>query len=187
LLKFLPRSLDGTYWTKLRNIDSIGVLCVFLRLKHPLTKYFWTNISDSGIDLAGVVEYTNLNPLPHLGGDSIVYLPQYLPSTAPKFMNADDVIIKEYLGYLLRINPSFSDADVRQAFVFRDKYAQPICEIGFTKDIPDIQTPLRGFYLTDSSQLHPDDRTISNSLALGQRAAAAVHTDLLSRSSGNRQ
>jgi protoporphyrinogen oxidase len=174
LLRLLPPSLEGPYWTKLRNIESIGVLCVFLRLARPLTKYFWTNISDPGIDLAGVVEYTNLNPLPHLGGDSIVYLPQYLPSTAQKFRAPDEEIIQEYLGYLSKISPSFSPADVRQALVFRDKYAQPICEVGFTKDIPDIQTPLDGFYLTDSSQLHPDDRTISNSLALGQRAAAAL-------------
>jgi protoporphyrinogen oxidase len=174
LLNLLPSSLDGEYWRKLRNIESIGVLCVFLRLKRPLTKYFWTNISDPGIDLAGVVEYTNLNPLPHLKGDSIIYLPQYLPSTAEKFRAPDEEIIREYLGYLSRINPSFSPSDVRQAFVFRDKYAQPICEVGFTKDIPDIRTPLAGFFLTDSSQLHPDDRTISNSLALGQRAAQAV-------------
>ncbi|MBE0557481.1 MAG: FAD-dependent oxidoreductase, partial [Proteobacteria bacterium] len=174
MLRLLPSSLEGPYWTQLKNIESIGVLCVFLRLTRPLTQYFWTNISDPGIDLAGVVEYTNLNPLPHLGGDSVVYLPQYLPSTAEKFRAADEEIIREYLGYLSKISPSFSPTDVRQAFVFRDKYAQPICEIGFTKDIPDIRTPLEGFYLTDSSQLHPDDRTISNSLALGRRAAAAL-------------
>jgi len=176
LLRLLPPSLEGAYWKRLRMIESIGVLCVFLRLKRPLTKYFWTNISDPGIGLAGVVEYTNLNPLPHLGGDSIVYLPQYLPSSAEKFRVADEEIIAEYLGYLSLINPSFDRSDVREAFVFRDKYAQPICEVGFTKDIPDLQTPLRGFYITDSSQLHPDDRTISNSLALGQRAALAVLT-----------
>jgi hypothetical protein len=37
-----------------------------------------------------------------------------------------------------------------------------------------MQTPLPGLYLTDSSQLHPDDRTISNSLGLGKSAAALI-------------
>jgi protoporphyrinogen oxidase len=172
LLRLLPDTYTEGYWAKLRRIESIGVMCVFLRTRRHLTKYFWTNISDPAIDLAGIVEYTNLNPLPHLKGDSIIYLPQYLPSTAEKFKRADEEIIREYIGYLKRINPEFRDEDVKDARVFRDKYAQPICSVGFTKDIPDIRTPLDGFFLTDSSQLHPDDRTISNSLGLGQRAAA---------------
>ncbi len=174
LLRLLPESLTEGYWSKLRRIESIGVMCVFLRTSRPLTKYFWTNISDPEIDLAGIVEYTNLNPLPHLKGDSIIYLPQYLPSTAEKFNRPNDEIIREYIGYLKRINPEFRDEHIKEALVFRDKYAQPICEVGFTKDIPEIRTPLDGFFLTDSSQLHPDDRTISNSFGLGQKASTCV-------------
>lgn len=174
LLRLLPEGLDGTYWRKLRSIQSIGVMCVFLRTSRKFSRFFWTNISDPRIELAGIVEYTNLNPLPHLGGDSIIYLPQYLPSTAEKFLRPNEEIVREYTGYLRMINPAFSDDDIRESLVFRDKYAQPICEVGFTKDIPEIPTPLAGFYVTDSSQLHPDDRTISNSIGLGQKAAAAV-------------
>jgi len=173
-LRLLPSSLDGDYWKHLRNIESIGVMCVFLRTTKSLTKFFWTNISDPRIELAGVIEYTNLNPLPHLKGDSIIYLPQYLPSTTDKFKRQDNEIIEEYLGYLKLINPAFTTDQVKQALVFREKYAQPICEVGFTKDIPDFRTPLHGLYLTDSSQLHPDDRTISNSLGLGKSATSAI-------------
>jgi len=173
-LWLLPASVDGEYWNHLRNIESIGVMCVFLRTSKSLTKFFWTNISDPRIELAGVIEYTNLNPLPHLNGDTIIYLPQYLPSITEKFKRQDQEIIDEYLGYLKLINPAFNTDQVKQALVFREKYAQPICEVGFTKDMPDFRTPLRGLYLTDSSQLHPDDRTISNSLGLGKSAASAV-------------
>lgn len=173
-LRLIPETLQGDYWNKLRNIESIGVMCVFLRTTRSFSKFFWTNISDPRIELAGVIEYTNLNPLPHLGGDSIMYLPQYLPSTVEKFSTPNDQIIREYVGYLKIINPEFSEDFVKEAFVFREKYAQPICEVGFTKDMPDMQTPLRGLYLTDSSQLHPDDRTISNSLGLGKSAAALI-------------
>ena len=103
-----------------------------------------------------------------------MYLPQYLPSTVEKFSTPNDQIIREYVGYLKIINPELSEEYVKEALVFREKYAQPICEVGFTKDIPDMQTPLRGLYLTDSSQLHPDDRTISNSIGLGKSAAGLI-------------
>ena len=176
-LRIIPPSLEGEYWSKLRRIDSIGVMCVFLRTSKKLTRFFWTNVNDPDIDLAGVIEYTNLNPLPHLGGDSIIYLPQYLPSTAEKFSRPNEEIVREYLEYLRKINPAFSEDQVKEAFVFRDKYAQPICEVNFSKDIPDIRSPLKGLYLTDSSQLHPDDRTISNSLGLGEKAAQSILAD----------
>jgi len=43
-----------------------------------------------------------------------------------------------------------------------------------------MRTPAKGLYLTDSSQLHPDDRTISNSLGLGKTAASLIHMDAAS-------
>ena len=173
-LRLIPDTFQGDYWHHLRNIDSIGVLCVFLRTTKKFSHYFWINVNDPRIDLAGIIEYTNLNPLPHLHGDSILYLPQYLPSTVDKFSKPNEQIIQEYFGYLKFIHPGFNEQFVKDAFVFREKYAQPICEIGFTKDMPDMRTPLRGLFLTDSSQLHPDDRTISNSLGLGKRVAALI-------------
>jgi len=162
------------YLQKIERIDSIGVMCVLLRLIKSLTPYFWTNISDPAISLAGVIEYTNLNPCPYFGGDSIIYLPQYLPSTDERYALSDDRLLEEYIGYLKRINPSFSEDWIREYHVSRDKYAQPVCEVGFSKHKPGIKTPMRGLYLTDSCQLHPDDRTVSNSIGLGKRVAQLV-------------
>jgi protoporphyrinogen oxidase len=162
------------YLQKIARIDSIGVMCVLLRLIKSLTPYFWTNISDPAIPLAGVIEYTNLNPCPHFGGDSIIYLPQYLPSTDERYAMSDDRLVEEYIGYLKRINPGFSEDWIREYYVSRDRYAQPVCEVGFSKHKPGIETPVKGLYLTDSCQLHPDDRTVSNSIGLGKRVAQLV-------------
>jgi len=162
------------YLQKIERIDSIGVMCALLRLKKSLTPYFWTNISDPAVSLAGVIEYTNLNPCPHFGGDSIIYLPQYLPSTDERYALADEKLLEEYKGYLQRINPGFSEDWIREYHVSRDQYAQPVCEVGFSRHKPGIETPVKGLYLTDSCQLHPDDRTVSNSIGLGRRVARLV-------------
>ena len=162
------------YLQKITRIDSIGVMCVLLRLIKSLTPYFWTNISDPAVSLAGVIEYTNLNPCPRFGGDSVIYLPQYLPSTDERYAMSDDRLLEEYIGYLKRINPGFSEDWIREYRVSRDRYAQPVCEVGFSKHKPGIKTPMRGLYLTDSCQLHPDDRTVSNSIGLGKRVAQLV-------------
>jgi protoporphyrinogen oxidase len=162
------------YLQKIARIDSIGVMCVLLRLIQSLTPYFWTNISDPVVSLAGVIEYTHLNPCPHFGGDSIIYLPQYLPSTDERYTLADEKLLEEYTGYLKRINPDFSQDWIREYHVSRDEYAQPICKVGFSKYELGIETPVKGLYLTDSCQLHPDDRTVSNSIGLGKRVVQLV-------------
>ncbi len=177
LLKLVPASLTDPYWENLRSMEWMGIVCVFLRAKKRITKYFWTNVSDPRIHLPGFIEYTNLNPLPHLGGDSIVYLPLYLPISDPRFTRPDEEIIREFLGYLEIINPGFSTDDVSFVKVVRERYAQPVCDVGFGGRIPSIRTPVSGLYATDSTQILPDDRTISNSLWLGKSAASFVLQD----------
>lgn len=170
LLRVLEYPRDD-YFHILENIDYIGVMCALLRLKRPFSRYFWTNVSDPQIPLAGVIEYSNLNPMPHLNGGRILYLPLYMPSSSPRYAVADDDLRREYVGYLKTIRPDFDESWIEDWYVFRDEYAQPICEVGFTKYIPPIRSSLPGLFVTDSCQLHPEDRTVANSIDLGRRAA----------------
>lgn len=164
----------GEYFDRMKSIESLGVVCMLLRLKRSLTRNFWTNLNHPGISLAGIIEYTNLNPCPQFDGDSIAYLPQYLSSTRGRYATPDDTFLQEYCSYLKLVNPDFDLHWIREYHVFRDQFAQPICEVGFSKQTPGISTPIRGLFVTDSYQLHPHDRTVSNSLGLGQEVARLV-------------
>lgn len=166
--------VDDEYFERVKKIESIGVMCLLLQITKSFSQNFWLNISDPRIPLAGVIEYTNLNPCSFLNGDSLIYIPQYLPSQSEAYSLPDDRIIEEYIGYLKIINPEFSQDWIRAGYVFRDEYAQPICEVGFSKNIPSIKTPIEGLYMTDSYQLHPDDRAVSHSIGLGKEAARLV-------------
>lgn len=166
--------LQGPNFDNLRRLEYIDVMVMVLRLKYTFSKYFWMNVSDPRMDIAGIIEYTNLNPCPSLGGDAILYIPRYLPSDRPLYQIADEQLFVLYCTYLTMIRPDFKQDWVRQYWVFRDRFAQPICQVGFSKHIPDIQTPIPNLYMTDSYQLHPHDRTVSNSTALGNRAASLV-------------
>jgi protoporphyrinogen oxidase len=169
---------DDAYFDILKNIDYIGVMCAMLRLKRPMSRFFWTNISDPEIPLAGIIEYTNLNPCPDLDGSRIVYLPLYLSATSERYAVSDEDLLHEYIGYLRTVQPDFDETWIEEWSVFRDEYAQPICEVGFTKYVPPIVSSLSGLFVTDSSQLHPEDRTVSNSINLGRQAATLVQERL---------
>jgi len=167
----LAQGLDGAYVRALERIPTIGIFCLFLRLRAPVTPFFWVNTNDPRVPFAGMIEYTNLNPLPELGGDRVLYVPQYLPAEDPRYGQSDEEVLRRYTDALRLVNPAFDPSWVRFWAVFRDRFAQPMCLTDYRVTTPSIQTPLANLFLTDSCQLHPHDRTISGSFGLGLEAA----------------
>jgi len=166
--------LRGPYADALERIPTIGIFCLFLRLEEQMTPFFWVNTNDPRVPFAGMIEYTNLNPLPELGGDHILYVPQYLSAEDPRYDQDDEQVFTRYADALAVINPTFDRRQVRHWKVFRDRFAQPICLTDYLSSTPAVQTPVPNLFLTDSCQLHPHDRTISGSFGLGLDAARAA-------------
>jgi protoporphyrinogen oxidase len=167
----LAAQLEGAYLERLRRIPTIGIFCLFLRLQRSVTPFFWVNANDRRVPFAGMIEYTNLNPLPELGGDTILYVPQYLSADDPRYAQSDEEVLRRYTDALALVNPAFDRSWVRFSAVFRDRFAQPICLTDYRATTPAIETPAANLFLTDSCQLHPHDRTISGSFGLGKEAA----------------
>ncbi|MBN2371267.1 MAG: NAD(P)/FAD-dependent oxidoreductase [Vicinamibacteria bacterium] len=170
LLRAAP-DLRGEYFERLRRIPTIGIFCLFLRLRRSVTPYFWVNASDARVPFAGMIEYTNLNPMHALAGDRVLYVPQYLSASDPRFSQDDEEVLRSYTDALALIHPAFDRDWIRHWAVFRDRFAQPICLTDYRETTPAIESPVPNLFLTDSCQLHPHDRTISGSLSLGRRAA----------------
>jgi len=164
--------LDGPYVEGLKRIPTIGIFCLFLRLTERVTPFFWVNTHDRRVPFAGMIEYTNLNPVPELGGDRILYVPQYLSADDPRYAQSDEEVLRRYTDALALIHPAFDRSWVKFSAVFRDRFAQPICLTDYRTTTPSVQTPIPNLFLTDSCQLHPHDRTISGSFGLGLEAAA---------------
>ena len=170
----LLSDVRGPYFDGLRQLEYIDVRVMVMRLRQRFSTYFWMNIGDPEINLPGIIEYTNLNSCPDLGGDAILYLPQYLSVSHPLYNVADQDLFDLYCKYLHQINPAFEANWVRDYWVHRDRFAQPICDLSFSERIPSIQTPIESLYMTDSYQLHPDDRTVCGSTDLGREAARLI-------------
>jgi len=174
----LARGLPDEYLGRLARVPTIGIFCLLLRLARPVTPFFWVNTNDRRVPFAGMIEYTNLNPLPALGGDSVLYVPQYLSAEDPRYEQSDERVLRAYADALALINPAFDRKWVKFSAVFRDRFAQPICLTDYRTTTPPLRTPIANLFLTDSCQLHPHDRTISGSFGLGLEAASAAWESL---------
>jgi protoporphyrinogen oxidase len=172
-IQYVPRlvpDLPTEFVQKIDAIRNIPVACVILKLKQRLTENFWLNISDAGIEIPGLIEYTNLNP-GEKQGEHIVYAPFYMPQSHPKWQQSNASLIEEVLGYLPRINPDFQPEWVLATHCHRYEFAQAICPPGFYDMLPPMRTPLAGFFMADTSYYYPEDRSISESLEVGRRLA----------------
>jgi len=174
----LATGLRGAYTERLARIPTIGIFCLFLRLSHGVTPFFWVNSNDRRVPFAGMIEYTNLNPMPELGGDHILYVPQYLSAADPRYTQTDEQVFRAYTDALTLIQPRFDRKAVKFYAVFRERFAQPLCLTDYRTTTPTVSTPIPNLFLTDSCQLHPHDRTISGSLGLGLEAGRLALTAL---------
>lgn len=172
-IQYVPRMVPGlpkAFADSIGRIENIPVACVILKLRHRVSENFWMNISDDSIAIPGVIEYSNLNPGED-PGQKILYAPFYMPKIHPKWALPNDALIEETIGYLSKLNPEFRRDWVLDSHCHRYEYAQTICPPGFQDMLPDMKTPLSGFYMADTAYYYPEDRSINESIATGVKLA----------------
>ena len=150
---------------------------MILRLKKSITKYFWVNINDSKMSINGIIEYSNLNPVSQFGGDTILYIPFYLPTDEPRYKFSHTKLLEEYSGALQMINPDFNSDWIVDYKVFRTPYAQAICTTNFDKLIPHYNQPVKNFYFLDSIHIYPEDRTLSGMARTAYESSDTILSD----------
>lgn len=163
-----------TEWkARYEAIHNIGVICVIFKLKRSVSPHFWVNILESGIEIPGIIEFSNLR---NVGGDHIVYVPYYMPITHPKFSWQDDELCQEAFSCLQHLNPALQLVDLVDKKVARLKHGQPVCEPGFAAKIPPVQTPIHGLQIADTCFYYPEDRGIAESVRMGRYMARSVES-----------
>jgi protoporphyrinogen oxidase len=163
----LPQEWKDRY----NAIHNIGVICVILKLKTSISPHFWINISEPDLEIPGVIEFSNLRKI---GDANIVYVPYYMPVTNEKFSWPDERLRDEAMACLQRIRPSLKADDLIDVKVARLRHGQPVCEKGFAKKIPPIQTPIAGLQIADTCFYYPEDRGIAESVQIGRNMAKAI-------------
>lgn len=172
----LARGLPEEYVLQLSKIEYYGVLCILVIAKRQLTGNFWLNVHDKRISFPGIIEYTNLNPMPELSGNHILYVPYYMSTSDARFSLDDEEIVKNFVAELSIIDSSFIES-IKDVKIFRDEYAQPVFGAAYFRHFGDLfapRTPIKGLFRTDMSSVYPDDRSIVNAIDKGNQVAGVI-------------
>ena len=85
--------------------------------------------------------------------------------------------IQRFAPALKRFNPDFERSWVKDYWLSRTPYAQPVPPINHSQNIPAIRTPVKGLYFASMSQVYPWDRGTNYAVEIGRRTAKMVMED----------
>jgi protoporphyrinogen oxidase len=177
LMTRLAPQLPPDYLGTLNRLKSLGAVVMVAALDRQLSRqgYYWHNLPKSaGFPFLAMCEHTNFVSSEHFGGQHLIYCGDYLPTTHPYFAMSDDELRATYLAALPRFNPDFKPAWVKQTWVFREPYAQPVPFVNHSRNIPPTRTPLQGLYFASMSHVYPWDRGTNYAVRLGRDVAAEM-------------
>jgi len=179
LMAKLAPDLPESYSASLRGLKSIGAIVLVVTLDRQLTQFYWHSLAkEAGFPYLAMVEHTNFIGPEHYGGDHILYLGDYLEADHEYFSLSKEELLERFLPSLERFNPAFERSWVKESWLWKTAYAQPVPPVNHSQNIPPIQTPLPGLYFASMSQVYPWDRGTNYAVEIGQRAARLVMEEL---------
>lgn len=177
LLAQMVPQLPADYLRGLLGLKSMGAVVMTIALKHQLSRegYYWYNLpKDAGFPFLALVEHTNFLPPERFGGNHIVYCGDYLDPAHEYFQLSKEELLQRFIPSLKRINPDFEAGWITNSWLVKTSYAQPVPLLNHSRNIPSIETPLKGLYFASMSQVYPWDRGTNFAVEIARRAAALM-------------
>jgi protoporphyrinogen oxidase len=150
---------------------------LILSMRHQLSRegYYWYNLPKSaGYPFLALVEHTNFLKPEYFGGDHILYCGDYLDPDHENFKMSKEELLERFIPGIARFNPDFKPDWIKNSWLFKTAYAQPIPLLNHSRNIPPIQTPIKGLYFASMSQVYPWDRGTNFAVEINRRAASMI-------------
>lgn len=170
IVKICP-DLTEEYRAQLERVRYLSIMCVALLLERSLVPFYVTNLTDPGFPITGLIEATHVVSKEMIGDRALVYLPKWLPADDPFYKEPDENVISKFLQSLKRIIPEFSEQNIIQTVVHRDPFVQPILGLGYSESIPAMISPLKNFYVVNTSMILNSTLNNNQVIQLARRMA----------------
>lgn len=158
---------------RLGRVVYLGIVCASLLTRKPLGGFYVTNITDRGLPFTGVIEMTTLVDRERFGGNTLVYLPRYLPQGDPFWQKSDGEVREEFLSALERMYSHFRRDDVLAFQVSRVREVLAVSTLRYSDDVlPPMRTSLPNISVVNSSQIANGTLNVNETVGLANAQAA---------------
>jgi protoporphyrinogen oxidase len=146
-------------------VEYLGVVCVVLVTRQPITRFYVVNIADEAIPFTGVIGMSNVVDPANTEGFHLTYLPRYLLSTDDEIKKSDDYFKESFVAGIKRMFPEFNDNDIVGVHVNRAIKVQPLQVLGYSSLVPGVATRDSRVHVLNTSQFV--NATLNNNEVVG--------------------
>ncbi len=152
------------YGSFLSRAKYVGNISLLLKLKHTITPYYMLAVADERSGITSIINYSGIYPENTSDTYAINYISRYFSSDTRAAEKSDEDIMREILPQLSTMNPEFSENWIQAFTINRAAFVEPMVTMGFSKHIPNFQTPIKNLYLIIGSQAYPYTPVVETSL-----------------------
>jgi len=139
-----------------KPIEYLGVVCLALVTKNPLTPFYVLNMGDVNTPFTGVIGISSLVDPDQTAGEYITYFPKYIPANHPYWSMSDEPIEEIFMAGVQDLYPEFNVADLVATHINRAFKVQPLQVLNYSNIIPKIKTKHPDFFVLNTSQFVND-------------------------------
>ncbi len=159
------------------KINYLWGQTLILELSRKILNGYWLNILEDNFPFLVTVEHTNMIDKKMYGNNRIVYLGNYLPEGHKQLSMTKEELVKLYTPFIKKINGHFDKKLIKNSFLFREPFAQPVFPVNYSKTIPNIKVS-NGVYLANMSMVYPFDRGTNYAVKMGRDVAKMIIRDI---------
>lgn len=167
---------DKKYIDRLNSIDYLDAVLMVVSTPQAISDYYWHQFQDAKPPFLVALSLTALtkNTKPY-DGNHVYYIGDYVTHDNALMTKTDDQIRKQWFTGLKELFPDFDESLVQESHVFKMRNAQHVVDVGYQDNkLVDVKTPLKGVYLSNFSQIFPQDRGTNYAVRDGENAAKLI-------------
>ncbi len=168
------KNISPDYLNKLRSIQYLGAVCLIFSSDQDISDYYWHNINDISFPFLVFINHTKMVGKERYNGKNIYYIGAYIPNDNRYFSISDDELSGQWFDSLQKIFPEFDKNQIGDLNIFRLKNAQHIVTLDYQSKIPEYNTPITNVFLSNFSQIFPEDRGTNYAVREGKRIAELI-------------
>lgn len=159
---------------KIQKVNYTSARTMMIVANKSFSPFYWLNIGDNDIPFGGIIEHTNFIDKSNYDNNHILYISNYMTEDNKLYNVSKEELLKEYMKSLTKINKEFTMKNIKDYYVFDEKYAQPIIECNYSEYIMNDKLEKEKIYLCTMPQIYPEDRGMNYAIKSGVNLANKI-------------
>lgn len=172
--KLFDKYMNEEEKQKIQKVNYTSARTMMIVADKSFSPFYWLNIGDNDIPFGGIIEHTNFIDKSNYENNHILYISNYMTEDNKLYNVSKEELLKEYMKSLTKINKEFTMENIKDYYVFDEKYAQPIIECNYSEYIMDDKLEKERIYLCTMPQIYPEDRGMNYAIKSGIKLANKV-------------